>query len=560
MLELIINLENGTLFFALCSLLLLLFWLLVFTMFELNEIEIAEDPFASEKGSDCDLNLSETLEIEGFTLNVKIPMVTREIIRVKLNFSETKVTVESVLEALKGIEEASAAFTSSQEFKGRIYWRGTEKGLKDSVEDIEENESSMIIINDLIVDTVEGDDDEKKEPLKSASDITSITTASTLTTASTTTTTTTSSKSSLMKRIKTFWSKGGSSEDKITFNNHNNTTYNKYNCSVGIKGDCLLGYYLIEDALEYLREASQVQEGLFRLSGNFSRIQVLKEALESGSRLRDLNLGPGDCHNVTGLLKQFLRNLTEPLLTFELYEGWQALGRLLSVPVAKFLVLLLPEPNGTVLKDLLGFLRERLDDSEVTRMNSCNFGTVIGPNLLWHPLEDRQTRHSQTMGLSLQSSTLATQICTFLLHNYDEIYGGIKEEVVIFAFGKALYDYTTEDDEDGYIDNIQEIYSNNNTFDNTCDDNACDDNACDDTFDDNTSSNLLNEGEVVFICGIEDRSDGWWQGIWINDSNNQNTNDDNSSDDVSASIIRKFPSNYVKVISQLPDAAIINEL
>lgn len=58
-------------------------------------------------------------------------------------------------------------------------------------------------------------------------------------------------------------------------------------------------------------------EGIFRRSGNHGEIIALKERVNRGE---DVDLKDVNVHVIAGLLKSFLRDLTEPLLTFELYD------------------------------------------------------------------------------------------------------------------------------------------------------------------------------------------------------------------------------------------------
>lgn len=58
-------------------------------------------------------------------------------------------------------------------------------------------------------------------------------------------------------------------------------------------------------------------EGLFRRCGNLTTINDIKRRINTGEAL---DLKDVDTHAVAGLLKCFLRELNEPLLTFELYE------------------------------------------------------------------------------------------------------------------------------------------------------------------------------------------------------------------------------------------------
>lgn len=57
-------------------------------------------------------------------------------------------------------------------------------------------------------------------------------------------------------------------------------------------------------------------EGLFRRSANISVIKELQSACNRGEPISFKN----DPHNAAVLLKTFLRDLEEPLMTFDLYE------------------------------------------------------------------------------------------------------------------------------------------------------------------------------------------------------------------------------------------------
>ena len=57
-------------------------------------------------------------------------------------------------------------------------------------------------------------------------------------------------------------------------------------------------------------------EGLFRRSVNITIVKSLKEKLNAGEQV-DFN---GDPHVAAVILKTFLRELEEPLLTYDLFE------------------------------------------------------------------------------------------------------------------------------------------------------------------------------------------------------------------------------------------------
>lgn len=65
-------------------------------------------------------------------------------------------------------------------------------------------------------------------------------------------------------------------------------------------------------------------EGIFRVSGSRMQVTILKCQIDEG---HDVNLN--DCKDpyvIAHLLKQYLRELPEPLLTYKLYKSFIAIG------------------------------------------------------------------------------------------------------------------------------------------------------------------------------------------------------------------------------------------
>jgi hypothetical protein len=73
-------------------------------------------------------------------------------------------------------------------------------------------------------------------------------------------------------------------------------------------------------------------EGIFRLSGAASAVQALKQRLDTATAFApDMSDWPRlvqglsvDGHAVAGVLKLYLRELPDPLLTRHLYDCWLA--------------------------------------------------------------------------------------------------------------------------------------------------------------------------------------------------------------------------------------------
>ncbi|KAJ8315025.1 hypothetical protein KUTeg_007175 [Tegillarca granosa] len=94
-----------------------------------------------------------------------------------------------------------------------------------------------------------------------------------------------------------------------------------------------------------------------------------------------------DVHIPAVMLKKFLRELLEPLLTYDLFEPVTRLHNLDEerqlIEVKRLFREELPEDNYIILKYIIQFLTEVVDHSEQNKMTAMNLSVVFGPNLLW---------------------------------------------------------------------------------------------------------------------------------------------------------------------------------
>ena len=75
--------------------------------------------------------------------------------------------------------------------------------------------------------------------------------------------------------------------------------------------------------MRYLNDHCLDQEGLFRLSGNQNEVDVERRKIDAwggGGGEEDYPIGT-DPHVMASLLKKYLRELPEPLLTYDLFDG-----------------------------------------------------------------------------------------------------------------------------------------------------------------------------------------------------------------------------------------------
>ncbi|XP_071448034.1 uncharacterized protein RhoGAP54D [Hetaerina americana] len=152
------------------------------------------------------------------------------------------------------------------------------------------------------------------------------------------------------------------------------------------------GICQVYQLIEYLsKEQSIQQEGIFRRSGKLRRQQELKALLNQGITL-DLNAGNYSVHDCASVLKNFLAELPEPLLTDAHYPAHYQIaemcassadgksdGRLLTA--LQLLLLLLPAENRVLLSDLLRLLHLTASYQFVNRMSPESLATLFTPHL-----------------------------------------------------------------------------------------------------------------------------------------------------------------------------------
>ncbi|XP_030896599.1 rho GTPase-activating protein 8 [Leptonychotes weddellii] len=193
---------------------------------------------------------------------------------------------------------------------------------------------------------------------------------------------------------------------------------------------------VLKFTVTYLREKGLRTEGLFRRSASVHTIREIQRLYNQG---RPVNFDDyGDFHIPAVILKTFLRELPQPLLTFRAYE--QILGITIcpqscppcahAVPSGKTaeepcavvgvesslrvtrcrqILQSLPEHNYAVLSYLMGFLHEVSRESIFNKMNSSNLACVFGLNLIW-----------PSQGASSLSALVPLNLFTELLIEYYE--------------------------------------------------------------------------------------------------------------------------------------------
>uniref|UniRef100_A0A8D0FIN4 GEM interacting protein n=1 Tax=Strix occidentalis caurina TaxID=311401 RepID=A0A8D0FIN4_STROC len=172
-------------------------------------------------------------------------------------------------------------------------------------------------------------------------------------------------------------------------------------------------------------------QGIYRISGSKARVEKLCQAFENGRSL--VELSEHSPHDITGVLKHFLKELSAPVLLSQLYNDLIALAKDLQKPgeekldcagfpsdpiqSMKDLLSKLPGSNYNTLRHLVAHLYRVAEKYEENKMSPNNLGIVFGPTLI------RPGSGSDVSMSCLVDSGYQAQIVEFLIQNYERVFG-----------------------------------------------------------------------------------------------------------------------------------------
>lgn len=151
-----------------------------------------------------------------------------------------------------------------------------------------------------------------------------------------------------------------------------------------------------------------------------SKVRRMKLSLDSGCFATPFQFEYRDVHVIASVLKSYLRELPEPLLTYQLYDEWINAAKIHNdehrIESIQNVIRKLPEVNYNNLRYLIKFLSE-LSKNPKTKMTSSNIAIVIAPNLLWS--------HSELCnGLDMTNASVVNSVVELLVSNVDKLFPG----------------------------------------------------------------------------------------------------------------------------------------
>ncbi|VDM63316.1 unnamed protein product [Angiostrongylus costaricensis] len=169
---------------------------------------------------------------------------------------------------------------------------------------------------------------------------------------------------------------------------------------------------LIDRLFMNLETRALFVEGIYRKSGSLAQVRYMRRVIESAPDFNTVSLDDVQVHVLTTIVKAFLREMPEPLITFDLYENFLNVsevdditerGRCLAVMIE-----LLPKSNKGLLDRLMFHLARVAHQEAVNKMGPSNLAIIFGPCILRR--QDSVHAQEQLSDVSKQAICVQTLI------------------------------------------------------------------------------------------------------------------------------------------------------
>lgn len=148
---------------------------------------------------------------------------------------------------------------------------------------------------------------------------------------------------------------------------------------------------IIEDTITALKNKDLSVEGVFRKNGNIKKLTEQVGAIDRDG-CDAIRWNDETPHQLAALLKRYLRELPDPLMTQRLYKLWVSATKINDADKRRHCLhlacCLLPQIHRDTLEVLFSFLKwvatfHQIDEDTGSRMDVHNLARVIAPNVLY---------------------------------------------------------------------------------------------------------------------------------------------------------------------------------
>ena len=180
-----------------------------------------------------------------------------------------------------------------------------------------------------------------------------------------------------------------------------------------------LAFAFLKDCLSELERRGMEEKGLYRVVGVVSKVKkLLLVGLDNGGG--DLDLSDPkqwESKTIASAIKQFLRDLSKPLMTHHLYEDFLSAAKLADdedrLKAVEGVLRRLPSANKQMLKVLIVHLRKVSLKADANKMTAGNLSVCFGPTLL-RPREETVA--------SIMDIKFCNEVVQILIENCDRLF------------------------------------------------------------------------------------------------------------------------------------------
>ncbi|XP_028274533.1 rho GTPase-activating protein 42 isoform X4 [Parambassis ranga] len=179
------------------------------------------------------------------------------------------------------------------------------------------------------------------------------------------------------------------------------------------------GFNFVRKCIDLVETRGLTTMGLYRIGGVNSKVQKLMTTVFSPKAPVDMDLDPETWDNktITSGLKNYLRCLSEPLMTFKLHKDFimavKSDDQNYRVCAVHALVHKLPERNKEMLELLIKHLVTVSTQNEFNLMTVSNLGVIFGPTLM------RSQEETVAAMMNIKFQNIVVEI---LIENFDKIF------------------------------------------------------------------------------------------------------------------------------------------
>lgn len=201
----------------------------------------------------------------------------------------------------------------------------------------------------------------------------------------------------------------------------------------------------IEDVIVAMKDMDMSIEGVFRKNGNIRKLKQLADEIDKSPETT--NLSQENAVQLAALLKKFLRDLPDPLMTSKLHDLFVSAQRYNDEDV-KYRILhltccLLPKAHRDTMEVVFTFFTwvaqfAQVDEDSGSKMDEHNLATVVTPNVLY-------SRNKES-GMDDSFAAIET---VYAMIKYSGEFSCVPEDLMLILHDTSLFsnsaDLTTKD-------------------------------------------------------------------------------------------------------------------